>query len=132
MSNDRSGVAVSRFDERHLYHLDGRDWQLLLGPQTGKSEQMTMSIATLPPGSEPPLHVHPMEEEQVYVLTGQGSFLTRTDSIPLQPGVAIRVPVGVWRRRHQIAAVNHYAFYACSTRPLFQVPTTHQMAEGKR
>ncbi len=96
MSNDRSGVAVSRYDERHLYHLDGRDWQLLLGPETGESERMTMSIATLPPGSEPPLHVHPMEEEQVYVLTGQGSFLTRTDSIPLQPGVAIRVPVGVW------------------------------------
>lgn len=96
MTTDRSSrVAASAYDGRHLYRLEGRDWQLLFGPQTGQSERMTMSIATLPPGSEPPLHVHPVEEEQVYVLSGSGRFLTDDDSIPLEAGVAVRVPVGV-------------------------------------
>jgi quercetin dioxygenase-like cupin family protein len=91
----RHAVAIARYDEGHLYHLEGRDWQLLFGPQTGDSDRMTMSIATLPPGSAPPLHVHTLEEEQVYVLSGQGRFLTDEEEIPLETGVAIRVPVGV-------------------------------------
>jgi quercetin dioxygenase-like cupin family protein len=95
MSDPLARVSSSTYDEQHLYHLEGRDWQLLFGPQTGQSERMTMSIATLPPGSEPPLHIHPQEEEQVYVLGGRGRFLTDHDSIPLAEGVAIRVPVGI-------------------------------------
>jgi quercetin dioxygenase-like cupin family protein len=95
MSEEKLKVAVSTYDDDHLYHLDGRDFQLLLGPQTGESERMTMSIATFPPGSRPPLHVHPKEEEQVFVISGRGKFLTEDDSIQLEPGVAIRVPVGI-------------------------------------
>ena len=89
-------VVTSRYDSEHLYQLPGRDWQLLLGPQTGESERMTMSIATFPPGSAPPLHVHPNEEEQVYVLSGSGRLMTEHDDVPLSPGVAFRVPVGYW------------------------------------
>jgi quercetin dioxygenase-like cupin family protein len=89
-------VVTSRYDLAHRYDLPGRSWQLLLGPQTGESERMTMSIATFPPGSAPPLHVHPHEEEQVYVLSGRGRLLTEHEPIDLSPGVAFRVPVGYW------------------------------------
>ena len=90
------GVVTTSYDAEHLYQLPGRDWQLLLGPQTGESERMTMSIATFPPGSAPPLHVHPAEEEQVYVISGTGRLMTNDEDIDLRPGVAFRVPVGYW------------------------------------
>ena len=89
-------VATSRHDPAFHYRLPGREWRLLLGPQTGESDRMTMSIAIFPPGSAPPLHVHPDEEEMVYVLRGRGRLLTEDDeSIDLRPGVAFRVPVGL-------------------------------------
>ena len=88
-------ITVSRYDPGFLYRLPGREWQLLLGPQTGESHRMTMSIATFPPGSAPPLHVHADEEEMVYVLTGRGRLVNELDDVQLEPGVAFRVPVGV-------------------------------------
>lgn len=96
MTMTEATVAVSTYDPEHLYQLPGREFQLLLGPQTGESERMTMSIATFPPGSHPDLHRHPVEEEQIFVLSGRGQFLTRDDAIDLEPGMALRVPVGIW------------------------------------
>jgi quercetin dioxygenase-like cupin family protein len=87
-------IAVSRYDPDFLYRLPGREWQLLLGPQTGESQRMTMSIATFPAGSAPPLHVHPDEEEMVYVLAGTGRLVNEGEDVRLEPGVAFRVPVG--------------------------------------
>jgi quercetin dioxygenase-like cupin family protein len=88
-------IAVSRYDPDHLHRLPGRDWQLLLGPQTGESTRMTMSIATFPPGPAPDLHVHPREEEMVFVLSGRGRLLNEGEDIILEPGVAFRVASGV-------------------------------------
>jgi quercetin dioxygenase-like cupin family protein len=96
MRDHDSRVAISSYDENHLYRLDGRDFQLLLGPQTGESERMTMSVVTFPPDSDPPLHIHPEEEEQIFVLSGRGFFKTEEAAIRIETGMALRVPVGIW------------------------------------
>jgi len=96
MDEETPRIAISSYDQAHLHHLPGRDFQLLLGPQTGQSERMTMAIATFPRGPRPALHRHPLEEEQVFVLSGRGKFLTEHDAYDLEPGTAIRVPVGIW------------------------------------
>jgi quercetin dioxygenase-like cupin family protein len=92
---DAPRIAVSREDPAYRFQLPGREWRLLLGPQTGESERMTMSIAGFPPGSAPPMHVHPVEEEMVYVLAGRGRLLTDGGAVDLAPGVAVRVPPGL-------------------------------------
>lgn len=88
-------ISTGGRDEGPLFVLPGRDWRLLLGPQLGSAERMTMSLAIFPPGSAPPGHVHAIEEEVVFVLAGTGRLLTEHQSIPLSPGVAFRVPPGL-------------------------------------
>ncbi len=90
-----SGVSKSSRDEGLLYRLPGRNWQLMLGPELQSAERMTMSVASFPPGSAPPGHVHPAEEEVVYVLAGRGRLLAPDQSVYLEPGVCFRVPPGV-------------------------------------
>ena len=89
-------VSVSSRTGGRIYRLPGRDWHLLLGPQTASADRMTMSLAVFPPGSAPPLHVHELEEEVVYVLAGTGRLMTPTEPVQLAPGVCFRVPPGLY------------------------------------
>jgi quercetin dioxygenase-like cupin family protein len=88
-------VAMAGPGDGVLYRLPGRDWRLVLGPQTGSAERMTMSIASFPPGSAPPPHTHAAEEEVVYVISGRGSLHAPGGPYPLEPGVCFSVPPGV-------------------------------------
>lgn len=77
------------------WKLPGRDWRLLFGPQNSATERLTMSLATFPPGSAPPGHVHPTEEEMVYVVAGRGRLLAGDATHALEPGTALRIPPGI-------------------------------------
>jgi quercetin dioxygenase-like cupin family protein len=78
-----------------LYELPGRDWSLLLGPQNSPSRRMTMSLAVFPAGSAPDLHVHRVEDELVYVLSGSGRLEADGGGGELRPGVSFHVPAGL-------------------------------------
>jgi quercetin dioxygenase-like cupin family protein len=88
-------LTVTRRDDATLYRLPGREWRLVLGPQNSGSERMTMAIASLPPGSSPGTHVHELEDEVVYVLSGAGRLLAPSGPFDLVPGVAFHMPAGI-------------------------------------
>ena len=85
--------AVHR-DEAEVHHLPGRDWHMLIGPETVGARNMTFGWGVFPPGSAPEGHVHPTQEEIVYIIRGRGELVSPEGSVPLEPGVAVYIPVG--------------------------------------
>jgi quercetin dioxygenase-like cupin family protein len=77
------------------YPLPGRDWRLLIGPETSDTTRLTVGLAQFPPGSAPPGHVHDLEEEVIYILAGEGELVTPEGVIQLRPGCAVFIPSGL-------------------------------------
>ena len=61
--------------------LPGRDHKMILGPdRPGDARNMCFGLADFPPRSHAPEHVHQIEEEIIYVLSGHGAIYF--DGIP--------------------------------------------------
>jgi len=84
-----------RRQDAEVYHLPGRDWFLAIGPQNSDAKNLTLGVAVFPPGSAPPGHVHPGEEEVIYILSGEGELVTPEGTVPLEPGTTVYIPVGL-------------------------------------
>jgi len=63
--------------------------------------------ATVPPGSGPPPHAHPNEEETFYLLSGELEFLDGDTTFMAVAGDFIHIPRGVRHRFHNVG--NHAA-----------------------
>jgi quercetin dioxygenase-like cupin family protein len=75
------------------------DWGLtkdLVGPERMGSENIRIKITEYRPGFSHKLHVHPKQEEAIFVLEGRGISETREDKIEIGPGSVVFVPVGVY------------------------------------
>lgn len=88
-------------DSCTVYHLPGRDWFYLLGPQNSGARNLVFGLAEFPAGTLAAAHVHAAEEEVIYILAGRGAILAGDQEIALAPGVAIYIPPGL---PHQIRA----------------------------
>lgn len=86
--------AVKR-EEAPVYHLPGRDWFLCIGPENTGARNATLGVAVFPVGSAPPGHVHPHEEELIYIVAGRGELVTPEGTVDLAPGTAVYVPAGL-------------------------------------
>jgi quercetin dioxygenase-like cupin family protein len=82
-----------------VYHLPGRDWYYLLGPQNSAARNLAFGLAEFPAGTLAAEHVHAAEEEIIYILSGAGAILAGEQEIRLEPGVAVFIPPG---QMHQI------------------------------
>jgi len=82
-----------------VYHLPGRDWYYLLGPMNSAAKNLTFGLAEFPGGTLAAPHVHAVEEEIIYILSGTGATLAGEQEIRLEPGVAVFIPPGL---THQI------------------------------
>lgn len=74
------------------------DWGLtknLIGPASAGSEKIKVNITEYLPGYTHELHVHPNQEEVIYVLSGQGFSETDGDKQDISPGSVVFVPAGV-------------------------------------
>ncbi len=74
------------------------DWGLtknLVGPESMGSEMIKVNITEYLPGYQHKLHVHPTQEEVIYVLSGRGVSETDTDRMEIGPGSVAFVPAGV-------------------------------------
>ena len=78
-----------------VYHLPGRDWFYLLGPQNSQAKNLAFGLAEFPAGTLAAAHTHPAEEEIIYILSGTGAILAGEQEIRLEPGVAIFIPPGL-------------------------------------
>lgn len=82
-------------EEAEVYRLPGRDWYLCIGPENAGAKNATLGLAIFPPGSSPPGHVHPLEEEIIYIVSGHGELVTPIGKAALSPGVSVYIPPGV-------------------------------------
>ena len=74
------------------------DWGLtknLIGPASTGSQKIKVNITEYLPGYTHKLHVHPTQEEVIYVLSGKGISETNGDSQEISPGSVVFVPAGV-------------------------------------
>ena len=75
------------------------DWGLtkdLVGPERMGSEKIRFKITEYQPGYSHKLHMHPTQEEVIFVLKGRGITETKEDKIEIGPGSAVFVPAGVY------------------------------------
>jgi len=75
------------------------DWGLtkdLVGPERMGSEKIRFKITEYQPGYRHKLHMHPTQEEVIFVLEGRGITETKEDKIEIGPGSVVFVPAGVY------------------------------------
>ena len=92
-------LESAHMDSCTVYHLPGRDWYYLLGPQNSAARNLAFGLAEFPAGTLAAAHVHAAEEEIIYILSGAGAILAGEQEIRLEPGVAVFIPPG---QMHQI------------------------------
>ena len=68
----------------------------LVGPERMGSEHIRIKITEYQPGFSHKLHVHPTQEEVIFVLEGRGISETQEDKIEIGPGSVAFVPAGVY------------------------------------
>ena len=87
-------LKAVRRDEATVLNLPGRDWILYHGPESTGAQNMTIGYSVFPPGSAPEGHVHPTQEEIIYIVSGKGELVSPEGSVPLEPGTSVYIPVG--------------------------------------
>lgn len=88
-------LKVTRRDEAEVHHLVGRDFLHYIGPANSSARNLTVGVATFPPGSTPPGHVHDAQEEVIYIVSGRGRLVTPAGTAALEPGTAVYIPIGL-------------------------------------
>lgn len=86
--------AVTR-EEAVLHRLPGREWYHYSGPEITGSVHSTLGFSVFPAGSAPEGHVHPTQEETIYITAGHGELVTPEGTVPLEPGTAVFIPIGL-------------------------------------
>ena len=94
-------LKATRREDAQVYHLPGRDWYLYHGPEIS-AQNMTIGWGTFPAGSAPEGHVHPTQEEIIYIISGHGELVSPENTVTLEPGVSVYIPPGLFH-----ATVSH-------------------------
>jgi mannose-6-phosphate isomerase-like protein (cupin superfamily) len=81
-----------------VYHLPGRDWYYVLGPQNCQTKNLTFGLAEFPGNSLASMHMHDTQEEILYTLSGVGAILTEEQEVCMEPGAAVFIPPGLAHR----------------------------------
>mgnify|MGYP001815320609 CR=1 FL=1 len=89
-------VKAVRRDEAQVFSLPGREWLLYVGPETTPAKNLTVGWATFPEGSAPEGHVHPTQEEVIYITKGFGELVTPEGTVKLEPGTTVYIPIGLF------------------------------------
>jgi uncharacterized cupin superfamily protein len=89
---------MPNIDEPNFQERDGppgfRSFRARVGYELG-SERIGASVWKLPPGETAyPYHFHYSDEELVFVLSGRPTLRTPGDTRELEPGEAVRFPLG--------------------------------------
>lgn len=89
------GPQAVRRSDATTYDLPGRDWFHYVGPELTDAQNLTVGYSVFPPGSAPEGHVHPTQEEVIYIVAGEGELVTPEGTVSLEPGTAVYIPVGL-------------------------------------
>jgi quercetin dioxygenase-like cupin family protein len=94
-----SRLETAHIDNCTVYHLPGRDWFYLLGPQNCSTRNLTFGLAEFPGGTLATAHTHDTQEEILYTLSGVGAIIAGEQEARMEPGVAVFIPPGL---AHQV------------------------------
>ncbi|MFC1798856.1 cupin domain-containing protein [Thermodesulfobacteriota bacterium] len=86
--------TVVNVDEIDFYKVAWGLTKNIIGPESAGSEKIKINITEYLPGYTHKLHVHPTQEEVIYVLSGNGVSETETGKIEVGPGSVAFVPAG--------------------------------------
>lgn len=87
------------------HKLVGRDRKHIIGPDILGAKTMCFGTAVFHPNGEAaPPHSHPLEEEIMYVVEGEGEIIINGMPNPLKPGICIYVPPTA---KHQLINTGH-------------------------
>lgn len=89
------GLKATSEQDFGLYQLPGRDWLLCIGPENSDAKNLTVGMSIFPAGSAPEGHVHDIQEEVIYILSGEGELVTTEGTVDLAPGRTVYIPVGL-------------------------------------
>jgi quercetin dioxygenase-like cupin family protein len=92
-------IERAHIDDCTVYHLPGRDWFYLLGPQNSQAKNLVFGLAEFPASTLAAAHAHETQEEIIYILSGAGAIIAEGKETRLEPGVAVFIPPGL---SHQI------------------------------
>ena len=73
--------------------------KVVLCPDLQKTKNLSVGMTLLPPGCSSSPHVHEIEEEAWYVISGRGEATVNNETIPIEKDVTIYVPP---KSRHQL------------------------------
>jgi quercetin dioxygenase-like cupin family protein len=76
--------------------LPGRTWYTYIGPERAPTKNVTVGVSVFPPGSHPEGHVHDVQDETVYCVSGRGRLVTPDATAELEPGVAVLISPGTF------------------------------------
>jgi quercetin dioxygenase-like cupin family protein len=115
--------------------IQGISWNILGQTYVPKNctEDSFSWHATFPPGTFVPPHIHPDQEEYLYILEGKLDFMLGGSEVQGLPGDTIRlqrnIPHGIFNKSDQTAKV---LFWVSPTRKLFDLFwALHNMKEQK-
>lgn len=94
--------------------LPGRRHKMVIRPGNMGAEKMCAGVAVFPANKHAPAHVHPQEEEILYVLSGQGKMYFNGEPEPIKPGTFMLVPPGVEHSLESVTAADLKVFYVFS------------------
>ncbi len=104
--------------------IDGLVWNILGQTYVPKqmSEHSLSWHATLPAGTFVPPHIHPTQDEFIYMLEGQLTFWLDGKETPANPGDLARLPMGIPHGIFNKAdATARCLFWVSPTRKLFDL-----------
>jgi len=113
--------------------IDGISWNIL--GQTYVPKQVCENSfswhATFPPGTSVPLHIHPTQNEFIYMLEGRLDFLLDGKECSATPGDLVRMPMkiphGIFNKTDQTVKC---FFWVAPTRKLYDLfSAIHSMKE---
>ena len=61
----------------------------------GKAQNICFGTGNFPPQSDVPAHVHPKDEEIIYILTGKGEIYFDGIAKAIEQGICMYIPPGV-------------------------------------
>ncbi len=90
-----SELVDARKNPSVLFKLPGREFTQFFATEPCRPSRLSIGLVRFSPGSGHAAHVHLLEEEVAYVVSGYGEMRSSAGSVPLEPGSAIFMPPGV-------------------------------------
>ena len=85
--------AVKKQDTE-AFELPAREWLHYVGPAITGAKNSTVGFSVFPAGSAPEGHVHPTQEEVIYIVSGTGKLVSPANTVDLEPGTVVYTKIG--------------------------------------